>query len=65
MTSFWMVWNEGNQDPRYKHPTERQARDEAERLARANPGKRFFLLRAVDVCKWKDISWEVDDSVPF
>jgi len=57
MKTFWMIWNKGNRGPTIQHPTENAARSEAERLARFNPGQKFYLLSAIDCCRVNDISW--------
>lgn len=44
--SFWFVWTKTGHVPRRKHGSEAGALAEAERLARANPGKKFIVLRA-------------------
>ena len=54
---FWMVWNEGNSAPTVKHWSERPAREEAERLARLNPGQVFHVLALVDSCIKTDVHW--------
>lgn len=51
MSEFWMVWNPENRQPRVRHHLEILAVNEAERLARANPGQQFFVLRATSVSK--------------
>ena len=70
MTQFWMVL--GNGTPTFRHETILSAKNEAERLARINPGQTFFVLAAVAaVCK-TDLTWSkidpadtIDDVVPF
>lgn len=69
---FWMVWNEESRGPTFKHPDEAAARAEAERLARAVPGREFHVLMSIaKVCKtdviWHDADLEitVPDCVPF
>ena len=57
MTAFWMVWNEGSRCPGVKHFTEQSARQEAERLARNNPGRRFHVLVVVASCRNVDVEW--------
>lgn len=51
---FWCVWNEGGGSPTYKHAEYSTASKEAQRLARANPGKRFVVLAAA-------VAYVVDD----
>lgn len=41
---FYLVWREGGNAPRVKHETVTQAENEAERLARQNPGVEFYVL---------------------
>jgi hypothetical protein len=62
-----MVWNEGNRGPTVKHLTERLARDEAERLARINPGQLFHVLALVATCKINYVTWEESplEVLPF
>lgn len=50
MKQFWMVWNEGNRAPAIKHETEKSAKEEAERLARLDPGGKFHVLTALRYC---------------
>jgi hypothetical protein len=57
MNEFWMVWREGGNVPTKKHPTENEARIEAERLARANTGHAFVVLRAEAACQRVDVRW--------
>lgn len=69
MDKFWMVWRENGDIPRYKHATEASAKQEAERLARNNPGVKFYVLVSVDACRLIDVLWEnqqgEDDYNPF
>lgn len=44
--AFWMVWNPRGHAPTHRHESEREANVEAERLASANPGERFYVLKA-------------------
>ena len=43
---FWMVWCPQGHAPTAKHDTEARAIAEAERLARANPERQFYVLQA-------------------
>lgn len=54
---FWLVWREGNQSPKFKHPTEESARTEAERLATLHPGEVFHVLTSVATCRPAGIAW--------
>lgn len=54
--TFWVVWNPNGQNPRYRHASRLDAEQEAGRLARANPGKEFFVLAAATVVCKSDIS---------
>ena len=65
MKRFWMIWNPGNQNPVKQHFDEDQARTEAERLARLNPGQKFHLLAAIDCCQKRDVLWTSDTELPF
>lgn len=40
---FWLVWNQDGRVPRFRHKDKLAAEREAERLARMNPGERFYL----------------------
>lgn len=44
---FWMVWNPNGHAPTYRHPSLNAATQEAERLAKANPGRTFVVLESV------------------
>lgn len=68
---FWLVWcPTGAAPPRYRHSSRASAEREAERLARLNAGKEFFVLEprfgvtfsAVRATYQAPVS---DDEVPF
>lgn len=68
---FWCVWADGGGSPTVKHDTFSQAKREAQRLARANPGQRFVVLAAAVGYQKRDLdevrfeqSWD-DMEVPF
>ncbi|MEM1289765.1 MAG: hypothetical protein AAGH60_15560 [Pseudomonadota bacterium] len=44
---FWMVYNPLGRMPRYEHSSRGDADAEAQRLARENPGQKFFVLKAM------------------
>ena len=49
---FWLVWSpEGKTMPTFRHQSEFAAQTEAERLARWNPGKQFFVVEAKSVSR--------------
>lgn len=65
---FWMVWCErgGTSAPTVKHHSRSDAVKEAERLARLNPGNRFWILKAEECAEHQSIKWEkahVEDCV--
>lgn len=63
---FWFVWNEARGLPRHKHWTPQEARQEAERLARENPGQHFHVLGLLGTCAHNAVTWtEPDDEIPF
>lgn len=72
---FWMVWREHGQSPTRRHPSKQSAYGEAERLAEANPGDVFFVLKATaGVCaqvrpalpiRLQAPSPDPDDYIPF
>ncbi len=44
--TFWLVWQPESGPARFKHHDRLTALAEAERLAIANPGKKFYVLEA-------------------
>lgn len=46
-TKFWMVWCPQGGTPTVRHHSREAADTEAARLAAKNPGKEFFVLKAV------------------
>lgn len=71
MNKFWMVWSPQGNTPTYKHATYESARDEAIRLARVNPGKRFYVLTATEYYEVNDVrmvvlgSGDFENDIPF
>ena len=43
---FWLVWQPESGSPSIRHETKQAAITEAERLARAHAGRRFYVLAA-------------------
>jgi hypothetical protein len=63
---FYLVWNEQGRNPTVKHDSVYSARDEAERLARKNPGQTFHVLALMDSCRLADVIWaNNDEEIPF
>lgn len=70
---FWVVWREDGGTPTVKHDSEGAAVAEAERLARANQGHRFWVLRSLAVCRVTNVQWQkahanecaCSDCIPF
>lgn len=65
--TFWMVWNPEGRAPTYKHTAFDSAVQEAERLARENPGQVFVVLSSVCARVSGDlrIDLQYDEGVPF
>lgn len=57
MNEFWLVWDEHGNRPTVKHDSATSAQREAERLARANMGHTFHVLKVVGSCSKTDVSW--------
>ena len=62
---FWMIFREYGGSPTVKHPTESQARAEAMRLARINPGEKFYVLQSIAECCKVDVKWTDHRQIPF
>lgn len=69
MDPFWVVWNPEHGVPTVRHSALNDAKRESERLAIANEGQDFFVLRAVGLSRVKRVDWTVigsdDDDMPF
>lgn len=52
---FWCVWADGGGTPTVKHSGYEDARREAQRLARNNPGQRFVVLAAAVAFVKRDV----------
>lgn len=69
---FWMVWSPQGRAPVHKHTTRAGAFTEASRLAKANPGSDFYVMKAVGgatagpppISRIKMVSRQEDDR-PF
>lgn len=68
---FWMVYGERQGPPAVQHASREIADAEAKRLARNNPGIRFFVMESVAVAEKHDVSFtaftrrSIDDEIPF
>ena len=72
LTRFWTVWNPSAGKPSHRHSTRAFADAEAARLASANPGHQFIVLKAVGgkcsvIQLPDDIAFVAQDSedIPF
>lgn len=67
MDTFWLVWDPQGGAPTHQHPTLQLARGEAERLARMNPGRTFYVLGSCGKTKKTDVEWtDINvDNIPF
>lgn len=52
---FWMVWSPQGRAPTKVHQTLGSATNEAERLARNNPGNQFYVLQALEMREVNDM----------
>lgn len=66
-TPFWLVWNPDGHAPTVQHGSAEAAQREAERLARTNPGQRFYVLEPVAMIERSDVRiTRFDNSeIPF
>lgn len=51
---FYLVWNEQGSCPTYKHPCFADAKHEAARLAKQNPGHKFHVLESLSTLEVPD-----------
>lgn len=47
--AFWMVWSPSGSAPTHQHYCLEKAQQEAERLARKVPGRKFYVLEALEM----------------
>jgi len=52
---FWMVWMNNTPPPTKRHPSYQLAFEEADRIARKTPGKKVYVLEAMDY-RWVEQS---------
>lgn len=66
---FFLVWSpSGSTPPTFKHQSRQSAVVEAERLARANRGQKFFVLATTDSRIVDDMvrsTFTADPEIPF
>lgn len=63
---FWVVWQPEHGPFTYRHPSHESAKGEAQRLARVNPGKRFYLLQCYGYLEKHDVDFvEFERELPF
>lgn len=62
--AFWLVWREAGGSPTFRHESDKDARAEAERLARRDIGARYYVLPAsAYVVAEAPMSWNVADGL--
>ena len=62
---FYVVWNERTGYTKFKHPSCRKAKLEAERLALSHPGETFHVLQTVGRTTLKNVTWQDAEDLPF
>ena len=66
---FWLVWCDTGFAPKFKHSTIESAEKEAERLARENPGRNFYVVMPICEMKKADVTVQhftyEKDELPF
>jgi hypothetical protein len=60
-----MVWREGGNPPMKQHDSFESALNEAQRLARNNPGCRFEVLERISSVRTADLVIEGEQPLPF
>ena len=66
MDEFWVVWNPKGRSPQFRHESEDAATAEARRLAAANPCGLFYVLHAVSLSEYSNVSTtRLDGRLPF
>ena len=74
LTYIVVNWDSGPSRHPYKHMTLRDAKEEAKRLARINPGVEFHVMVSLGHAIKKDVHWsnskvgdnlEWPDEIPF
>lgn len=63
--TFYMVWSPQGGYPTHKHGSQAGAINEAERLARNNPGREFYILQALEGRVVNDMQKITLDLTPF
>lgn len=66
--TFWLVWCHNGGSPTFKHQNYWGAQNEAQRLARENPGKQFVVLEAThafEVTNMLQTEFSQDEEIPF
>lgn len=49
MTKFYMIFKDNGDLPKKMHETYKDASEECDRLCKANPARKFYILQAVEV----------------
>jgi len=63
---FWVVWNPDRAAPMTRHSREKDAKNEAKRLASQHLTESFFVLCAIGRAQTEDpVEWTDVDHIPF
>lgn len=65
--SFYTVWCENGGTPTVMHSDHNKAKEEARRLAKANPGRKFWVMESLGYMQIQDpVQWvDVARALPF
>lgn len=64
-SEFYLLWMENGKSPTIIHSTHNDAKIEAERLAVNFPGRKIFIVKAIEFCVSLNIQWVDLDDIPF
>lgn len=65
MKKFWMVYVQGKPGPTFHHDDFEKAHNEMKRLARAESGRKVWVLETVSSAIHNDLVIEGDEPIPF
>ena len=62
---FYVVWSPQGFAPKFRHGSETSAEEEAKRLARENPGKKFHVLAHIGTAFKEEVTYSRVENRPF